>query len=399
MTNWHLGIDIGKKTHVAALMNEQGTVVKSPVSFAQTAAGWQCLVSYLNNCIDPMDYPSVHAGFEATGHYWISLYLKLKALGCRVSVLNPLEVKAFRNEGIRGNKTDAIDAVKIAKLLRFGEFREAHVPSEALVGLRQLTRLQGDLAVMVGQLKQKCLAVLDRVFPEYDELFSDAFGTSSRALLSEASTPEAIAAIPTEKLTSLLRTASRGRFKEKHASLVKQQAAASVGTTIAVDAFSLSLDILLSQIDEVQKRVDQLDCEITRQVDAMETTITTIPGVGPATAGVIIAEIGDFDRFVGKDGAEKLVALAGLDPKVKESGTHKGQTKMSKRGSPYLRHAVRQAAFIAVMVCKDPMFAAIYKKQRDKGKHIEVSLSHVARKMIHVIYALLKSKKQYVPIT
>lgn len=397
-TKWYLGIDIGKSTHVACVMNESGDVVKTPLSFTQDSSGWQRFDSYINSIIDHMEYPSIRVGFEATGHYWTTLFLKLKKLGMHISVLNPLEVKAFRNEGIRGNKTDAIDAIKIAKLLRFGDFHEAHVPDEEITALRQLTRLKIDLSVMQAQMKQKCLAILDQIFPEYETLFSDVFGTTSRALLSEASTPEAIAALPTNKLTTILRKASRGRYTEDKARIVHEQAQSSVGIAISLDAFQLSLDILLSQIDDLEKRIIQLADEIARRVETMHSTLQSIPGIGPSTAGVILAEVGDFDRLISKDGAEKLVALAGLDPKIKESGKYKGKTKMSKRGSAYLRHAVRNAAFIAVMVSKDPMFTAVYQKQISRGKHMEVALSHVARKMLHVIYSLLKNKTIYKPV-
>lgn len=395
---WYLGIDIGKISHVAVVTNESGEVVKPPISFTQTSDGWKRFDSYLNNIIDHMEYPSVQAGFEATGHYWTTLFLKLKDLGMKVSVLNPLEVKAFRNEGIRGNKTDTIDAVKITKLLRFGDFHETYVPDEQISALRQLTRLKIDLSVMQAQMKQKCLAILDQVFPEYEELFSDIFGTTSRALLSEASTPEAIAALSTTKLTGILRKASRGRFREDKARQIKIQAGASVGITFSLDAFTLSFNILLSQIDTLDERITQLEQEISRRVERTDSTLQSIPGIGPGTAGVILSEVGDFNRLISKDGAEKLVALAGLDPKIKESGKYKGKTKMSKRGSTYLRHAVRNAAFIAVTVSKDPMFTKIYQKQIAKGKHMEVALSHVARKMLHVIYALLKNKTIYRPV-
>src|SRR5579859_5960207 len=124
----------------------------------------------------------------------------------------------------------------------------------------------------------------------------------------------------------------------------------------------------------------------------------TIPGIGIRTAGTVLAEVGNFERFAqDKDGAEKLVALAGHDPKVKQSGTINEKTKMSKRGSSYLRQAIRQAAFVAACgLRKDSMFAAIYDKQIKLGKHFEVALSHVENKMLHVIYSLLKSKKTYI---
>jgi transposase len=398
MNKYYLGIDIGKKNHVACLMNDKGEVLGKPLTFAATSVGKQQLETHLNNCIDHTDYPSVQVGFEATGHYWIGLYVQLKGMGFAVSVLNPLEVKAFRNEGIRGSKTDRIDAVKIAKLLRFGDYREAHVPSADLFSLRQLTRLRGDLVQMMGQLKQKSIAVLDQMFPEYQSLFCDTFGTTSTTLLSEANTPEAISALSTTKLTNLLRKASRGRFGKEKALDIQAAAKDTMGVSMGMDAFSLSLNILLSQIDHLQTQIDQLDQNIAGYAKKLNTTIATIPGIGPTLAGVILAEIGDFDRFISKDGGEKLVALAGLDPKLKTSGQFEGKTKMSKRGSPYLRHALRQASFIAVTVSKDPMFTKIYEKHIKKGKHMEVALSHVARKMVHVIYSLLKNKKSYAPI-
>lgn len=394
---YFLGIDIGKKNHVACLLDEQGELLGKPLSIAANITGWQQLLLHINKFIDHKDYPSVYAGFEATGHYWITLYLKLKELGLSVSVLNPLEVKAFRNEGIRGGKTDRIDAVKIAKLLRFGGYHKAHVPGDELIALRQLTRLRVDLVNMTTKVKQKIIAILDTVFPEYESLFTDIFGTTSRMLLSEACTPEAIAVIPTAKLTKLIKLASRGQYGKEKAQNIKSAASMTMGITIGLDAFSLSLEILLSQIDHLQKQIDQLEKEIIKRTEKMTTTITTIPGIGLTTAGTILSEIGDISRFAGKDGAEKIVALAGLDAKVKESGQSKGKAKMSKRGSGYLRHAVRQAAFVAVTVSKDPMFTKIYQKQINKGKHREVALSHVSRKMIHVIYSLLKNNKNYVP--
>lgn len=394
---YYLGIDIGKRTHVAAVIDEKGRQVGKPLSFSSTREGWQQFVTHLEKTIDHTKYSAVHAGCEATGHYWISLYAQLEGLGIRVSVLNPLEVKAFRNEGIRGNKTDRIDAVKIAKLLRFGDYRESHVPSEDIVALRQLTRLRVDLAQIVTGLKQKVIAVLDQTFPEYQDMFSDTFGASSLELLSQACTPEKIAAISTRKLTKLLRKASRGRFGEEKAQKIHNAAKESMGVKMGLDAFTLSLEILLSQIEQSQKQLDKMEDAIEEICKRLDTTISSIPGIGNVNAGVILAEIGDIKRFDGPDGAEKLVALAGLDPKIKQSGTYTGKTKMSKRGSPYLRYAIRQASFIAVTVSKDPMFSTIYHKQIAKGKHMEVALSHVGRKMLHVIYALMKSHKLYAP--
>src|ERR1700722_20591848 len=199
--------------------------------------------------------------------------------------------------------------------------------------------------------------------------------TTSKALLDEAVIPQAIGAIPTKKLTLLLDKASRGRQGEKEAKHIKSIAEQSIGVTIGLDAFTLSLKILLTQITHLEEEVKRLDKEIMERVQSQETTLTTIPGIGVNTAGIILAEVGNFERFKDdKNGAEKLVALAGIDPKVKESGKYKGKAKMSKRGSPYLRQAVRQAAFVAACGQRhDPMFAALYQKKIKLGKHFEVA--------------------------
>ena len=230
-------------------------------------------------------------------------------------------------------------------------------------------------------------------------MFYDIFATTSKALLDKAVIPQAIGAIPTKKLTLLLDKASRGRQGEKEAKHIKRVAAQTIGVTIALDAFSLSLKILLTQITHLEEEIEKLDIEIKQRLHSQQTSLTTVPGIGETIAATVIAEIGNFERFKeDKDGAEKLVALAGIDPKVRESGKYKGIAKMSKRGSPYLRQAIRQASFVAACGYRpDPMFSRIYEKKKQEGKPFEVALSHVENKMLHVIYSLLKSKKAYRP--
>ena len=180
---------------------------------------------------------------------------------------------------------------------------------------------------------------------------------------------------------------------------IKKMADESIGITLGIDAFSLALEILLAQITHLEKQVAKLDVEIAKRVKVRSETLTSIPGIGKTQEATILAEIGNFERFRNdKNGAEKLVAIAGIDPKMKESGKYKGKAKMSKRGSSYLRTTIRQAAFVATCgLGKDPMFSRIYEKKIAEGKPFEVALSHVENKMLHVIYSLLKSKKEYVP--
>lgn len=396
---YYVGIDIGKYIHQAILCNTDAKPIASSLRFHSSYEGYQVFTDYLKKIVDPKNFGDIRVGMEATGSYWLSLYEHLHKLGLQVMVLNPLQVKAYRNEGIRGAKNDRIDAELIVKVLRFGDYKISDIPKEDILALRQLTRLRSDLVSMGTDLKLKTISIFDQVFPEYKDLFYDIFASTSKALLEKAVIPQDIKAIPTKKLTLLLDKASRGRQGEKEAKHIKAIAEQSIGVTIGLDAFEMSLKILLTQIQQLEEQIQKLDLEITERVQKQQTTLTTIPGVGENIAGTIIAEVGNFERFKDdKDGAEKLVALAGIDPKVKESGRFKGHAKMSKRGSPYLRKAVRQAAFVAACgTYKDPMFAGIYEKKKQEGKPFEVALSHVENKMLHVVYSLMKSKKEYKP--
>ena len=206
---YYLGIDIGKYHHQAILCDKEAKPIAPSLRFKTTIDGFGELFSYLKKYIDG-NYTTIHAGFEATGIYWLTVYEQLQKQKIQVSVLNPLQVKAYRNEGIRGAKNDRLDAHLMVKVLRFGDYRDSDIPPEDLFALRQLTRLRADLVTIASGIKLKIIGILDQVFPEYSDIFPDIFGNSSKALLQKALVPEEIAAIPIDKLTQLLQKASRG---------------------------------------------------------------------------------------------------------------------------------------------------------------------------------------------
>jgi len=413
---YYLGVDIAKYNHQAFLCDHTGKSLGEPLSFANTYSGYQQFKAFLkkhtartatartasvaNNSVNSLY--NIHVGMEATGPYWLSLYGFLSDLGAKVTVLNPLQVRAYRNDNIRGNKTDRIDAALISKIIRFGDYNPSAIANEQDLGSRHLTRMRTNMVRQIAGLKKKVVATYDQVFPEYKKLFENMFSATSKAVLEQSILPENLAKLPTSKLSKLIKQASRGRLGEQlaetKANQIKQTAAQSIGITIALDAFELSITMLLEQIKHLEKQVKKLDKEIKKYREKQADNLTSIPGIGDILAATIRAEIGNFERFKDlKDGAEKLVALAGIDPKLRESGKLVGKVKMSKRGSPYLRHAVRQASFVAVHVSKDPMFTAIQEKQLSRGKHFEVALSHVSNKMMHVIFSILRSGKDYKP--
>lgn len=392
---YYLGIDIGKDKHVAAMIGLEGNICLKAFSFNADISGYQKLLSNIANIT--ADKSDIQVALEATGHYWLNLYEKLTQDGFRVVVLNPLQVRGFRNQGIRGSKTDTIDAVLIARVLRFGETIETKFSEDAIMALRQLTRYRADLVDQVTMIKNKCLSLLDQVFPEYNRLFSNSFGQASLQLLKEASTPEEVLKLDNNKLLVLLDKASKGRFGIKTVLKIKEAAKDSFGLKTASDAFGFQIKLIISQIEHMKNIINTLEEKISQLYDKLNLKLTSLPGVSTTCAASIIAEVEDVNKFHSKrGGAAALVAYAGMDPKVHQSGKYKGQAKMSKRGSHYLRRAVYNASFVASNI--DEFFKSIYVKQRNKGKPHKVALSHVCTKMLHVIYSMLKNNTGYLPL-
>jgi transposase len=385
------GIDIGKNNHEACLIDETGKQLAKTLRFANTTEGAAKLLDYFNGC-NP-NHGVIVIGMEATGHYWLSLYCFLFDQGFQVNVINPIQSDAVRNLFLRKTKNDAKDSFLIAETIRIGRFSNIGLIDEDILAMRQLCRHRMDLVDYISDQKRKIIGVMDRVFPEYQRLFSDMFGKTSTELLSKAITPEEILAIGTEELCTILKTASKGRFGAAKAEEIRAAAKNSFGITLATTAFATQLRQLLEMIELLERQLDELDFEIGQYLSKLDTCITTCPGVGNVLGGVILSEIGDISRF---PEPKKLVAFVGIDPSVHQSGEFTGtQNKISKRGSPHLRRAIWLAANVAAF--HDPVLSAFYQKKRAEGKHHSTAIGAVARKLTLIIYAVLRDNKPYVP--
>jgi transposase len=236
------------------------------------------------------------------------------------------------------------------------------------------------------------LSVLDRVFPEYETLFSSVFLKSSRRLLEEAVSAHEFAAFDLSELTEILREASRGRFSEHKAQEIIDLARSSIGISFLADAAQVELHCLLEQIRFLEDQIELIDDHLSILLGEADQYLTTIPGIGVVLAATILGEIGDVDRF---PELEKLVAYAGIDPTVHQSGQFDAtEAHMSKRGSPYLRRALWLAANIARQ--HDPDLKAYYLKKKREGKHHNTVLGALCRKLLARIYIVLKEERPYV---
>ena len=386
-----VGIDIAKRSHEACLINESGTTLSKTFSFPNSHAGVELLLKQIRKH-NPDSQPVVF-GMEATGHYWLALYSRLVQDGFLVHVINPIQSDSLRNFYIRQTKTDQVDSFLVAEVIRFGRFSQTVLAEPDLIALRQLCRYRFFLVDQISDVKRKVICLLDQVFPEYESLFSNLFGTSSRQMLADFSSPEEFLAVDTEKLASLLRQASHGRFGLPQARRIQDAARHSFGVKLGSEALTFELRQLVAQIDFLESQLAELGEQISRLYDQFDCTLHTIPGIGKVLAAVILSEIGDIHRFAAP---EKLVAFTGIDPSLKQSGEFTGtQSHMSKRGSSYLRRAIWLAAFPASQF--NPVLTAFYQKKRSEGKAHGTALGAVSRKLIYTIFALLKSGQSYDP--
>lgn len=389
---YYAGIDIGKRTHVACVLDQEGKKVVKPFKFANSKEGYEKLFQKISS------FEEVLISLEATGHYWIPLFEALTNQKFHVTALNPLQVSAFRNQGIRGSKTDDIDCVLIAQVSRFGVQLETKLPDDTVLALRQLCRWRADLVQQITNTRLKLQSVLDQVFPEFSEVFKSTTLPTARKVLAEMATPDEVLEVDYKKLLNLIEKASRGVFGEEKAKELVSAAKNSVGIKTSRKIFGFQIKLIVEQINHLKEQTKKIDQEVKKLYSKLDNKLISIPGINIKTAAAIIGETGtDFSRFKNeKGGATAFVAFSGFDPRAVQSGTSDGPRKMSKRGSPYLRKAIWHSAFIAKTI--DPMFKQLYEKQKSRGKHHFVAMGHLANKMCHVIYSVMKNNKEYYPV-
>ena len=338
------------------------------------------------------DSPCVF-GMEATSHYWYPIYSFLKAKGYTIYVINPIQSDSLRKMYIRQTKNDSIDSFLIAEVIRFGQFSTTSMADENILAMRQLCRYRDSVISSRTEIKLRIGTIMEQIFPEYEKQFSSLWVSTSMGILEKYLTPENIANAPIDELFEIIKDKSHNRLTRAKAISIKEAAADTFGIKIAQDAFSFQLKQLIDRMNFLDKQIEALDCQILEYYEKFDCYLHTIPGIGMIAAATILAEIGDINRF---KSSSALVAFAGIDPTVRQSGEFSStHNHMSKRGSPYLRHAI----FLAATTCSfhnNPL-NAYYKKKREQGKHHLTATGAVARKLTTVIYAVLRDGKPYEP--
>ena len=376
----YVGIDIAKLNHFASALSSDGEVLIEPFKFTNDSDGFFMLLSKLSS----FDKNNIVIGLESTAHYGNNLLMFLVPKGYKVCLINPIQTAVLRKNNIRKTKTDKVDTYIIAKALMMNDFRYVTLQDIGLIQLKNLGRVRLKLVKQRTRLKIQLTSYVDQVFPELQYFFkSGIHHKGCYALLKEAPSPEAIASMHLTHLTHLLKTNSRGHFKKETALELRVLAQKSVGN--GDKSLSIQIAQSIEQIELLDSQLKRTEQEISDIITSLDSVIMTIPGIGAVNGGMILGEIGDIKRF---SSPSKLLAFAGLDPSVYQSGNFRAKrTRMSKRGSRAFRYALMNAAHNVVK--NNATFKAYYDKKRDEGRSHYNALGHCAGKLVRVIHKML----------
>ena len=386
----YVGIDVAKDKHDCFITNSDGEVLFKSFTITNNRDGFETLFQRIQSVSD--DLTKVKVGLEATGHYSYNLMGFLLDNGLPTLVINPLHTNLYRKSlSLRKTKTDKVDAHTIASMImsdvNLKSYSDTSYHNEEL---KSLTRYRFDKVKERAQLKQSISRLVTILFPELEKLVPTLHMASVYALLTEFPSASAIASAHLTRLTNLLSESSKGRYGKDTAVIFREAARISIGSNMP--AKSLELKHTIKLIRELDAEIEEIENEIKSIMDEINSPILTVPGISYRMGAMIIAEIGDFDRF---DSPDKILAYAGMSPSTYQSGQLDNcYAHMEKRGSRYLRYALYNAT---KYVCHwDESFGSYLAKKRAEGKHYNVALSHATKKLVRTIYAMEKSGQAYV---
>ena len=383
----YVGIDVAKEKFDVAAITIDAKLVGKHLCFSQTTDGF---AEFGRSLAEWGSRDTVKIGIESSGRYGAHLWRHLLAEGWNVEVFNPV-LTASANRNVRGRKTDKDDAVAIAKIVRDGNYSPVEVSDAVYLEMRELCRQRKHFVKELSSAKKRLLSLIDQTFPEFPSIFSDTYCASSLALLEKAPSATACLKLGPRRMEKILLKASRGRSGKAKAELARDTAAGSLAKGVENPGVEMSIRMQIKHIRFLEDMIAQLDEKIEELYALVETDLKSITGIGGVLAPIIISELGDLERFNTPGGpamSKRVLAYAGMEPKIRTSGKWSGKVKISKRGSPTLRTALYNAAWAASQ--HNVAFKHQYDKQRKKGKCHKVAVINVARKLVEIICSMHK---------
>ena len=382
-----LGIDIAKLNHVASCIDSStNEIVFSNFKFKNDFKGFSTLLDKIKT----FDTKNLIIGLESTSHYGENLINFLFKQHFKVALINPLQTSHLRKANIRDAKNDNLDSLNIAKSLIFAKLNFISEKNINCFSLKKLTRFRSSLIKQRSKTKIQLTSLLDLLFPELQYLFKSKIHSKAiYSLLKKYPSAEEIAALKDDEISNLLYASSKGHFKKEKSIELKSLAK----TTVGIKDTSISLHViqLIELIELYDKQIKDIVTKIADTVDKLDTKLLSVPGISIIACAIILGETNNFNNF---SDSTKLLAFAGLDPKIRQSGNFNASScRMSKKGSPYLRYALIFTAWNIVR--HSEKFNKYYCLKRSQGKSHYNSLGHVAHKLVRVIFTLIKKNIVY----
>jgi transposase len=380
------GIDIAAEKHLVAVVDESGSVLLKATAFCENATGYEQLLELLG---EPTD---CFVAMEATGHYWQNVFAVLAAAGFQLSLINPLRTNRFAQEDLARTKTDAIDALGIARFAQQKRPAPTRLPDLATQELKELVRLRDRVVQDLGDATRRLHRSVDLGFPEFTHYVKGLDSELATTILHEYPTAAAFPTMP-RPLAKLCYDGMHKVGAELAKALV-EAARTSVGQHHG-DAYRMQVQYSCEDIDLQRQRLRDLEARIHKTLDKHEVgkLLTTIDGIGPTTAARIVAEVGDFERF---RSAAALAAYVGVVPALKHSGKHTpSRGAMTTIGHARLRNKLWMPVLVAVR--RNPWLRAYYTRLRAAGKLPKVALVASMRKLLHAIYSVATNRVPFVP--
>jgi transposase len=392
-TTIYVGIDVSKDKSDICIKDKLGNDLIKRLIIANKKADLGHLYETIEKIRSKTPGNSdVIFGMEATGIYSLPLYSALTRDGHKVKLYNPIQTNGFRKMNIRKTKTDPIDSAIIADMLRFSEPPKVNpIKDLNLYQLRELVRIRDRLIDKQTVCKVQLVRNIDTVWPDYSSVMKGATSATSIAILKKYSVPSKVMAESFEKFYELVKMKSRSKISRTAAEEIYNHAG-NILTIPELDSIiSVEIKTLIKELELYDEQIRSIEKRIDQMMKLIDSKIMSIPGIGDTLGPMILGEIGDANRF---PTAKKLIAFAGLDPIVSQSGRFENKSgKISKRGSPLLRKGLFLAANVARQ--NDENLKRFYDKKINEGKHHYSALNAVAAKVLRIVYWVLKNNKEY----
>ena len=398
MPTYFVGIDVSKFKHTCCIIDGDGEIIKKSFDFSNSKEGFDSLIEIFKS-IDQSE-SLFQIVMEATGHYHECLFRYLVANNYLAQIKNPVVIARFKqSEYLDKAKTDNLDALLIAQYASKHPFSPSMLKSYNIERIRRISRAKYFLYQDKERTINHLHRYLDESFPELIPFLrkrEDIKRYQGRNFFDSKTTLWFVENFPSAKKFSNARseTAEKLRRMSKGAfSLIKFNELRKIAKESIGVAYQETEEIIIQLVQElrnIQERNDRLDQLLEPLIDETAPNLLTVPGIGYRLAGLLISEIGDASQF---PSADKIIKFAGLDVRVYQSGTIEKHGAIRKRGSPLLRYALFQAAEKARIHC--PEIAEFYSKKKGEGKHPICALTHTARKILRIVWALLKTGQNY----